>query len=62
MGGRGRWAQTQTHLHIAGGKDASPPVMLPFVPVGIYLPVDVHHVTFLQRQLPAEREEREEMR
>lgn len=51
---QGRW--TWTHLHVAGGKDACPPVMFPFVPVGIYLPMDVHHITFLQRQLPEDRE------
>lgn len=27
-------------------------MMLPFKPVGIYLPVDVYNVAFLQREFP----------
>lgn len=39
----------ESHLYIRRGENASSPVMLSFKPVGVYLPVDVNNVAFLQR-------------
>lgn len=47
-------AHEKDYLHISGGENPSSPVMLSFKPVGIYLPVDVNNVAFLQGELPEE--------
>lgn len=45
----------EIHLHIRCGENASSSMMFSFKPVGIYLPVDVNNVAFLQHELPGER-------
>lgn len=46
----------ENHLYISCGENASSPMMFSFKPVGIYLPVDVNNVAFLQRELPEDSE------
>lgn len=45
----------EIHLHIRCGEDAGSAMMFSFKPVGVYLPVYVNDVAFLQRELPEER-------
>lgn len=44
--------EEEVYLHICCWENTSSSMMLSFKPVGIYLPVDVNNVAFLQCELP----------
>lgn len=55
-------SQREMYLHVRCGEYARSSMMFSFKPVGIYLPVDVNNVAFLQHELSDERKKNKETR